>query len=147
MFRFLTILCLLTAAASAEDKIWSAMVYASNPARGQKPAAVPPELAEYTAKLTKVFGFEQFEVLGSATKTMGTGQEKWLVPSPTFLVGAQATKVSAKQGYDYKLNLDIFQGDKRIVQTEAKLGLQSPLFISGPRHGQGQLIIVFEIRP
>jgi hypothetical protein len=143
MFRILTILFLLTTAVSAEEKIWAALVYASNPAKGQKPTAAPAELAEYTAKLSKTFNYEQFEILGSATKAMGGGQEKWLVPSPTFLVGAQATK---QQG-EYKLKLDIFQGQRRIVQTDAVLGIQSPLFVSGPRHGQGQLIIVFEIRP
>ena len=143
MIRILASLLLLFAAiASAEDKVWSAVVLASNPARGVERKEPPAELAPYAAKLTKVFGYEEFQILGSATKVMDARNERWLVPSQNFWVGA----VAKKDGPSYLLNLEFFHDKRRIVTTEAKLGIDSPLFIRGPMHPRGQLIVVFEIR-
>ncbi len=144
MLRVLAAILALALTASAEEKIWSALVLASNPEEGKKAKDAPDELAPYAKRLTKVFKYTQFEILGSATKAMGGGgQERWLVPSPTFLVGAEA----AKEGKEYKLNIELFHERKRIVRAQAMLGLQSPLFFSGPKHERGQLIVVFEVRP
>ena len=77
MIRILASLLLLFAAiASAEDKVWSAVVLASNPARGVERKDPPAELAPYAAKLTKVFGYEEFQILGSATKVMDARHER-----------------------------------------------------------------------
>jgi hypothetical protein len=145
MIRFLLAAFMFCATSlHGEEKIWSALVLASDPASGRVPAPPPPELAGYVKTLTKVFGYQQFEILGTASKAMGRDQqERWLVPSPTFLVGAQARRV----GGEYLIQLEVFQESRRLVQAEAKLGPQSPLFIGGPRHARGQLLVVFEIRP
>jgi hypothetical protein len=139
----LAALLLCATSAFGGEEIWSAMILASNPAPGKEPAPPPPELVPYAKRLTKVVGYEQFEILGSASKGMGKGeQERWLVPSPTFLLGAQARA----EGGGYRIRLELYQEKRRLLQTEAQLGIASPLFISGPRHARGQLIIVFEIR-
>lgn len=142
MTRFIAIFLLLATAAFADDKVWSAVVLASNPAKGKEPKAPPPEIAPFAARLNKVFGYQQFEILGSATKSMDDQKERWLVPSQNFWVGA----VARPEGAGYHLNLEFFHDKRRIVETEAKLGLDSPLFIRGPMHERGQLIVVFEIR-
>lgn len=119
------------------------MVLASNPAPGSEPTPPPAELAAYAKRLTKIVGFQQFEILGSASKAIGRSeQERWLVPSPTFLLGAQARQ----EGTGYRISLELYQEKRRLLQTEARLNIQSPLFISGPKHARGQLIVVFEIR-
>lgn len=143
MLRCLLILLLGATLAHSEDEIWSALILASNPPTGQEAAAPPAELAPYVKRLTKALNYEQFEILGSASKSVGARQqERWLVPSPTFMLGAQAKP----EGAGYRITLELFQEKRRLLQTQARLGLQSPLFISGPRHAKGQLIIVFEIR-
>ena len=139
----LAALLLCATSAFGGEEIWSAMILASNPPAGHEPSPPPPELAPYAKRLTKVVGFEQFEILGSASKAMGRGeQERWLVPSPTFMLGAQARA----EGAGYRIRLELYQEKRRLLQTEAQLGISSPLFISGPKHARGQLIIVFEIR-
>ncbi len=138
----LTILTLATFV-QADDKVWSAVILATNAKRGEKPKEVPAELAPYSAKLGRIFGCDQFEVLGSATKSMDGQNERWLVPSQNFWVGATALR----EGDGYRLKLEMFHDKRRIVETEAKLGPGSPLFIRGPMHERGQLIVVFEIRP
>jgi hypothetical protein len=134
---------LVVTSASGGEEIWSAMILASNPSPGREPEAPPAELAAYAKRLTKIVGYEQFEIIGSASKAIGrSGQERWLVPSPTFMLGAQA---QPERG-GYLISLEVYQEKRRLLQTEARLGIASPLFISGPRHARGQLIIVFEIR-
>lgn len=125
-------------------EIWSAMVLATNPAPGQRATPPPAALAPYANRLTQTLNYQQFQILGSASKSLGkSDQERWLVPSPTFLLGAQAREENG----GYRINLELFQEKRRLLQTEARLGMQSPLFISGPKYGDGQLVIVFEIRP
>ena len=142
----LAILMLGGMSAQADQKIWSALVLASNPEAGAKPTAAPADLAPYAPRLSRAFKdkYQQFEILGSATKEMGGNQqERWLVPSPTFMVGVQAKP----DGEEYRIQLELFQEKRRLIQADAKLKMQSPLFICGPKHARGQLIVVFEIRP
>jgi hypothetical protein len=145
MHRSLLAAMMLAAPSAFGGEIWSAMVLASNPAAGEQPTPPPTELAPFVKRLSKVLKAEQFEILGSAAKTIGKNdQERWLVPSPTFLLGVQARSEGKD---DFRINLELYQEKRRLLQTEARLGLQSPLFISGPKHARGQLVIVFEIRP
>lgn len=140
--RLLAVLFAFTIAAHADEKVWSAVILASDPPRGEKPKAPPAEIAAYSAKLTKVFGYEQFEIIGSATKAMDNQAERWLVPSQNFWVGAFAQRAAT----GYLLKLEFFHDKRKIVETQAKLGPGTPLFIRGPVHARGQLIVVFEIR-
>ncbi len=143
MLRLFAALLAFATLVHADDKVWSAVILATNSKRGETPKEVPAELAPYVAKLGKIFGCDQFEMLGSATKSMDGQNERWLVPSQNFWVGAYALR----DGDGYRLKLEMFHDKRRIVETEAKLGSRSPLFIRGPMHERGQLIVVFEIRP
>jgi hypothetical protein len=128
--------------AAAGDKIWSAVVLASNVKSGQRPA-VAPELAPYAGKLSKVFGYDQFTVLGSATKVIAGSAESWLVPTPNFWVGAKATR----EGGYYRMNMEFFHDKRRLFEAEFMLDTKSPVFIRGPMHVRGQVIMVFEVKP
>jgi len=129
--------------ARAEDKVWSAVVLASMVKKGEQPKPAPAELARFVPKLSSFFGYEQFEVLGSAVQSIDGKTERWLVPTPNFWVGAKAVR----EGVGYRLNLEFFQDKRRLLETNAKLGPNSPLFVRGPMHARGQLIVVFEIKP
>ena len=139
----LSLFVALSAVAGAEDRVWSAVVLASNAPRGGLPMPAPGELAPFASRLAKIFGYDQFEILGSATKVMDGQAERWLVPTQNFWVGAKATR----KPDGYLLALEFFHDKRRILETQARLGPKSPLFIRGPMHARGQLIIVFEIKP
>jgi hypothetical protein len=143
MARLLAALLAFTLAAHADDKVWCGVVLASSPAKGQAAKAPPPELAPYVKKLAKVFNYDQFEIIGSATKAMDNQNERWLVPTQNFWVGAHAKRLSD----GYNLRLEFYHDKRRLVETEAKLGVGSPLFVRGPMHQRGQIILVFEVRP
>src|SRR5262245_61371888 len=62
-------------------KIWSALVLATN-ADDPKPA--PSELREFTPKMKKVFGYNQFQLIGSTSQEIGDRTPSRLAPSKSF---------------------------------------------------------------
>ncbi len=143
MIRFLALFFALVLAAQADDKVWCGVILASNPKKGDDVKPAPVEIAPYVKNLQKVFDFKQFEIIGSATKEMDNQTERWLVPTQNFWVGAHATR----QPDGYQLNLQFYHDKRCLVETNAKLGVGSPLFVRGPMHVRGQIILVFEVRP
>ena len=59
------LLTLLGATASAEDRLWTAVVIANNVAQPKEP---PAELKPIVARLKRVFGCNQFEIIGTDVK-------------------------------------------------------------------------------
>lgn len=133
-----------TTPAPAANKIWSALVVATNP---ENPKAAPAELKEFEKRMSRVFGYSQFELVGSNTQEIGEQGESWLVPSKSFRLGLKARRALSKEAQGgYLLNLQLFQEKRPLVETEVKLAPGSPLFIRGPQYGKGQLIIVLQIQ-
>ena len=131
------------ALARADEKVWSAVVLASKTKKGERPKAPPAELAPFAAKLANFFGYDQFEILGSAMKAMDGQSERWLVPTQNFWLSARAER----EHRGYRMHLEFFHDKRRLLETDARVGPTSPLFIRGPMHARGQLLVVFEVKP
>lgn len=128
----------------AVDRIWSAVVLATNPST---PKAPPAELREFAPRLKRVFGYSQFDLVGAAEEKIDDRTESWLVPSPSFWLSVKARRAVSKETRGgYLLNLELFQDKRPLLETEAKLAPGSPLFIRGPLYGNGQLIIVLQVQ-
>ena len=131
-------------AAPAADRIWSAVVLATNP---PAPKEAPAELREFAPRLKRVFGYSQFELIGAASEKIDEQNESWLVPSQSFWLSVKARRAIAKEARGgYLLNLQLFHDRRPLLETEAKLAPGSPLFIRGPQYGHGQLIIVLQVQ-
>jgi len=105
------------------------------------------ELREFLPRLKRIFGYNDFELVGSETETIDELTENWLVPTPVFPLSVTARPAPSKEARGgYLLNLKIFQGKRHLVDTEVKLAPGSPLFIRGPLYGKGQLIIVLQVQ-
>lgn len=128
-------------AANGEDRIWSALMLVTNTDSPKKPA---PEVARFSGLVQRVFGYNQVELIGAATKTIDEQCERWLVPSQNFWLS-----VKAKKGPEdnFLLDLALFHDSRSLVATKAKLAEGSPLFIRGPMYGRGQLLIVLQVLP
>jgi hypothetical protein len=122
------------------DRIWSALILASNAEEPVKPPAV---LAKYSDKVQRVFGYNQLKLIGSATKTVDEDCERWLVPSQNFWMSVKARK--GDRGA-YQLDLELYHDKRRIVQSGAKLSPDSTIMIRGPMHASGQLLIVLQLQ-
>jgi len=144
-FFSLAVFALLASSAHAEDRLWSAVLIANNAARPKEP---PVELKPVVARLKRVFGYNQFEVLGADTQPIGDGTEQPLRPGTHFWLNFKARRASAKEARGgYLLNLELYQEKRALVDTVAMIAPESPLFFRGPLHARGQIIIVLQVLP
>ena len=133
----------LTASARAEDKIWTAVVLASNAA---SPKETPKPLRDFEPKLKRIFGYNQFEVIGSASDKIEDKSELKLTPTQSFWITAKARQATSKEARGgYLLSLQLFKEKRQLVDTEARLAPGSPLFISGPEYGKGRIVFALMI--
>jgi len=142
---FLLLLVVLATGTSplcaAEEQLWGSLLLATNQPLTDP---IPEELLPYQTQLTKIFGYRYFKALGQSTRRFKDSSEQWLIPGKRFSV---RTFVQPTSDSNYKVALQLFQNKKELVQTVAKLGPDSPLFIRGPLYGNGQLIIVVMVKP
>ena len=121
------------------ETVWSGLVMANNVAQ---PTPIPAELRRLESTLKQLFGYNQFQVIGQTRQTLKTGEEDWRASSKYFSL--QVDSKSASRG-NYTLNLQLFQEQKLLLETEAKLSNRSPLAIKGPQVGDGQLVLVLVV--
>jgi hypothetical protein len=132
------------APALAETKIWSAVILASN---SPEPKESPEVLRPVFQGLKRFFGYNQFEILGSSTMSIEGRVEQWLVPTEHFWLSVRARKTSSKDARGgYLLDLELFHDKRPLVATEARLSPESPLFIRGPVHATGQVLVVLQVQ-
>ena len=131
-------------AVARTDKIWSAVLLATKP---PNPQADPAALAEFVPRLKRIFGYTQYEIIGATTETIDEKSESWLVPSRNFWLQVKSRPIASKDARGaYHLTLQFYQDNRPILATEAQLAPGSPLFIRGPQHGAGQVIIVLQVQ-
>jgi hypothetical protein len=136
-------LCLvlgITGAQANGDRIWSALVLATN----EKPARpVPEKLEEFAPTIRRVFGYNTLYLLGEKKRDLAAGVEEWLVPSREFFFKVQ---VLAKKPAAYDLRIELYREQKLLLTSEARLARGAPLYIRGPQWGGGQLVFLLEVQ-
>jgi hypothetical protein len=126
-------------AAQAADHIWSGIVLAS---QVEKPKPPPAELARRAPEISKTFGCNQLQLLGSATRVADDPTERWFVPTEHFSMTVKA-KRAPENSYD--LHIVFYHDKEKLAEAETHLAPNSPLFIRGPMHAKGQIIYVLQI--
>lgn len=123
--------------ASAAGTVWSGLVMANN---APEPTPVPAELNRFEGTLKQLFGYNQFQIIGQSRTPLKTGEEDWVASSKYFSlhVNSQPGKVKSA----YRLNLQLYQEQNLLLETEARLTKSSPLVIRGPQVGDGQLVLL-----
>ncbi len=120
----------------AADTVWSGLVVATN---APEPTPIPAELNRLEGTLKGLFGYNQFQVIGQTRSTIKKGDEDWLASSKYFSLRAD-TNSASRAGY--VMNLQLFQEQKLLFETDAKLSKQNPIVARGPQVGEGQLVLV-----
>ncbi len=125
-----------------DGKVWGALIYASNDSaplletREQPPA----HFDALQKRLTKVFPYSQFEIIGQHLQDIFREYESWVVPSKDLFL-----KIDSKgpaDGGGMNLHLQFWREQQVLVKTDTILRPGSPLFIGGPKWRDGQLIFV-----
>ena len=124
--------------AGTGDMLYGALVLAT---KSEHPQPTPKALEPQVENLKKIFGYNDFRLLGEK-KTMATGKEDWLVPSPQFILTVD-TKNKIIGGY--ALALQLLEENRVVVQADVKLKCGRPLFIRGPFVGDGQILILLTV--
>ncbi len=107
-----------------------------------EPTPIPSELNKFEETLKQLFGYNQFRVIGESRQTLRSGDEDWLASSKYFSLRVNS-KPATNSGY--RLSLQLFQEQKLLLETEAKLSRKSPLVIRGPQVGDGQLVLLLVV--
>jgi opacity protein-like surface antigen len=130
------LLTLSIAAAQAADSVWSGLVMATN---APEPTPIPAELNRFEGTLKQLFGYNQYQVIGQSRNTLTKGEEDWRASSKYFALQVNSKPAASAA---YRLNLQLFQEDKLLLETDADLSKKKPLVIRGPQVGQGQLVLL-----
>jgi len=129
----------LARAGESGATLWAGLVYVSNEANSA-PATQP--LAGFGEKLKSVFGYSHMQMVSEGREKLADAAEHTLPLGKKFRL--LAVRKSAEDG-KLLLDLRLFQEDRLLVQTQAKLAPQSPLFLRGPLCDKGQLVIVLQV--
>lgn len=121
------------------DVVYGALVLAT---KSEHPQPTPEVLRPQAESLQKIFGYNEFRLLGEKKKAMNTGQEDWLVPSRQFVLHVDALSAISD---GYALALALKEEDRQIVEAKVKLKRDHPLFIRGPFVGNGQILILLTV--
>lgn len=132
---------------ATDGKVWGAVIYATAEAAqltGVKSADAVP-VKDLQARLARVFQqWKHFEILGQHNQDVFREYESWVVPSTDLFL-----KVDSKgpdRGGGIHLHLQFWRQEQVLLKTDALLRPQSPLFISGPKWRDGQLIFVLLLK-
>ena len=124
----------------ASIRAWGCLLYASNSGRALD---LPPRLDAYEAPLRRSLGYSNYRLIAQHEIALINQPQNLLVSAGDIQV--ILTNLSAAPDGRYLVGLLFVEGTKEVMETQAKVGLGSPLFIRGPDWREGQIIIVFMV--
>jgi len=137
LFLLAVVVC---APAQGAAHAWSCLLYASNAAT---PAKLPERLAAYGPRLKRSFGFSNYRLMAQYEIAVDEAAETPLLSAGDLHISI--TSLLPAPGGRYLVGLLFVEGSQQIMETQARVGRGSPLFIRGPEWREGQVIIVVAI--
>ena len=129
--------------AKQDGKIWGALYFATNSKIEQ--AEESTEKARTTIeKLGKAFAEKHYQLLGEHTQAIFSEYESWVVPSKDIFLKIDS-KGPADEGKGINLHLQLWRDKNVLLKTDLVLR-DTPIFIRGPKWGDGYLIMAIELR-
>jgi hypothetical protein len=123
-------------AQAEQPEVWGCLLYASN---DKAPGELPALLSRYYQRLHENLGYSTFRVVAQGETALKPGQETWLKVGTDIKVLLYS--VSRTDHGEYTMTLQVFDGGKPLVETQARVNPGSPLFIRGPAWHAGQLVL------
>jgi len=141
---FVPVLCFLliflgfsSIRASAAENFWGCLIYASNAgARNQ----LPDRLNGYDVRMSGAFGYSRFCTIAQRQTKLQAQKEAGLVFSDDLKI--VLTSMTGGSDGKYLIKLLFVEGKEPVMETQARVSRDSPLFIRGPNWRDGQIIIV-----
>jgi len=127
----------LAVPAHATEHIWGCLLYASN---NSKAFDLPSRLSGYDVRLRNGLGFSNYRVIAEREIAADDLHENLLVSAGNMEV--LQTSLSRTPDGKYLIGILFMEGTNQVMETQARVGEGSPLFIRGPDWREGQIIIV-----
>ena len=137
LVAFLLLLGAFAKPAIATEHVWGCLLYASN---STKAFDLPPPLSGYDVRLRDGLGFSNYRVIAQRETAVGDRLENVLVSAGEIQV--LLTNLSRASDGKYLVGILFREGTNPVMETQARVGERSPLFIRGPDWREGQIIIV-----
>ncbi|MCF6311291.1 MAG: hypothetical protein L3J39_02465 [Verrucomicrobiales bacterium] len=129
------------ATAHRDGKIWAALIFAT-PEKINTTAHTADQ--KTITRLSKAFTGKNFQLLGEHTQHIFSEYESWVVPSKDLFLKIDS-KGPTGNNDGVNLHLQLWRDKNVLLKTDVILR-QQPIFITGPKWGKGQLIMVIELR-
>jgi hypothetical protein len=123
--------------ALATEHVWGCLLYASN---STKAFELPPQLSGYDARLRDGLGYSNYRVIAQRETAIEDQRKNLLVSAGDIQV--LLTSLSRASDGKYLVGILFLEGTNQVMETQARVGERSPLFIRGPGWREGQIIIV-----
>jgi hypothetical protein len=124
----------------ATEHVWGCLLYASN---STKAFDLPSRLSGYDARLRNGLGFSTYRVIAQRETAVEDRPKNLLVSAGDIQV--LLTSLSRTSDGKYLVGILFLEGANQVMETQARVGEGSPLFIRGPDWREGQIIIVVMI--
>ncbi len=127
--------------AHRDGEIWAALIFATT----EKTSPTSHEADKKTiAQLGKAFTGKSFQLLGEHTQQIFSEYESWVVPSKDLFLKIDS-KGPTENNDGVNLHLQLWRDKNVLLKTDVILR-KEPIYITGPKWGKGQLIMVIELR-
>jgi hypothetical protein len=137
LFFLLIFLGFSSVRAPAAENFWGCLIYASNAGARND---LPDRLNGYDGRMSCAFGYSRFNMIAQRQIALRAQKEAGLV----FSNDLKIMLTSLKGGSDgkYLIKLLFVEDNEPVMETQARVSRDSPLFIRGPNWRDGQIIIV-----
>jgi len=129
------------ATAHRDGQVWASLIFASDEALKSSDRE---ETQKTLDQLSKAFPGKKFQILGEHTQHIFSAYESWVVPSKDLFLKIDSKGPTANHD-GVNLHLQLWREKSVLLKTDVILR-QQPIFITGPKWGKGQLIMVIELR-
>lgn len=130
---------------ATDGRVWGALIFATNDGGqlAEEKEKIPAHLPRLNERLSKVFPFKHFEILGQHQQDIFREYESWVVPSRDLFIKIDSKGPTDNGGIN--LHLQVWREQQVLVKSDAVLKKDSPLFIGGPAWKGGRLIFVLSL--
>ena len=129
--------------AKQDGKIWGALYFATD-SEIEKAKESTADAKATIERLGKAFEEKNYQLLGEHTQAIFSEYESWVVPSKDIFLKIDS-KGPAKEGKGINLHLQLWRDKNVLLKTDVVLR-NTPIFIRGPKWGDGYLIMAIELR-
>ncbi len=129
------------AKAHRDGQVWAALIFATSEANK---TSNNETIQKTITQLGKAFPDKSFQLLGEHTQQIFSEYESWVVPSKDLFLKIDS-KGPTEKNDGVNLHLQLWREKNVLLKTDVILR-KEPIFITGPKWGKGQLIMVVELR-